>query len=124
MDKSVHEMSPKMSTKIHPKSVHEKSPNWVTFRGQKCPRDVTKNVHGKSPSKNVHGMSPILIKSVHEMSLSTKCLHPKSGIDVGPTVINLAFFSRPYSLIKGPTFIKFWNFFHGLHIFSCLIGFL
>ena len=35
----------------------------------------------------------------------------ESGIDVGPTVINLAFFSSPYSLIKGPTFINFWNFF-------------
>ena len=35
----------------------------------------------------------------------------ESGIDVDPTVINLAFFSRPYGLIKGPTFINFWNFF-------------
>ena len=35
----------------------------------------------------------------------------ESGIEVGPTVINLAFFSRPYNLIKGPTFINFWNFF-------------
>ena len=35
----------------------------------------------------------------------------ESGIDVGPTIINLAFFSRPYNLIKGPTFIIFWNFF-------------
>ena len=56
--------------------VHEKSPSWVTFRGQKCPRDVTKNVHEMSPSKNVHEMSPNLKKSVHEMSLSTKWLHP------------------------------------------------
>ena len=35
----------------------------------------------------------------------------ESGIDVGPTVINLAFFSRPYGLIKGPMFTNFWNFF-------------
>ena len=42
-----------MSTKSHPKSVHE-----------------------KSPFDNVHEKSPILKKSVHEMSLSTKCLHP------------------------------------------------
>ena len=58
----------KMSTKSHPKrgllvdkSVHEMSP---------------KSVHEKSPFDNVHEMSPILKKSVHEMSLSTKCLHP------------------------------------------------
>ena len=28
-----------------------------------------------------------------------------------------------WSLIKGPRFIKFWNFFHGLEIFSSLMGF-
>ena len=60
------------------KNVHEMSP---------------KNVHGKSPSKNVHEMSPILIKSVHEMSLSTKCLHPVFEIHVEKdffgTVVNL-----------------------------------
>ena len=50
------------------------------------------------------------------------CPHPEklhtleSGIDVGPTVINLAFFSRPYGLIKGPTFINFWNFFQALRL--------
>ena len=33
-------------------------------------------------------------------------------------------FSRPYSLIKGPTFIKFWNFCHGIQIFPSLMGFL
>ena len=44
------------------KSVHEMSP---------------KSVHEKSPFDNVHEMSPILKKSVHEMSLSTKCLHPE-----------------------------------------------
>ena len=38
----------------------------------------------------------------------------ESRIDIGPTVINLAFFSRPYGLIKGPTFINFWNFFQAL----------
>ena len=43
------------------KSVHEKSP---------------KSVHEMSPFDNVHEKSPILIKSVHEMSLSTKFLHP------------------------------------------------
>ena len=31
-------------------------------------------------------------------------------------VINLAFFSRPYGLIKGPTFINFWNFFQALRL--------
>ena len=62
-----------MSTKIHPKrgllvdkSVHEKSP---------------KSVHEKSPFHNVHKKLSILKKSVHEMSLSTKCLHP-SGIEI------------------------------------------
>ena len=49
----------KMSMKIHPK------------RGLL----VDKSVHEKSP-KGVHEKSPILKKSVHEMSLSTKCLHP------------------------------------------------
>jgi hypothetical protein len=43
------------------KRVHEKSP---------------KSVHEKSPFDNVHEKSPILNKSVHEMSLSTKSLHP------------------------------------------------
>ena len=43
------------------KSILEKSP---------------KIVHEKSPFDNVHEKSPILKKSVHEMSLSTKCLHP------------------------------------------------
>ena len=33
------------------------------------------------------------------------------------------FFFRPYSLIKGPTFIKVWNFSQGLQIFSSLMGF-
>ena len=48
----------------------------------------------------------------------------QSGINVGPTLINFGFFSRPYNLIKGPTFIKFWNFSQGLWIFSSLMGFL
>ena len=47
-----------------------------------------------------------------------------SGINVGPTFINFGFFSRPYSLIKGPTFIKFWNFYQGLQKFSSLMAFL
>ena len=38
--------------------------------------------------------------------------------------INFGFFSRPYSLIKGPTFIKFWNFYQGLQKFSSLMVFL
>ena len=33
----------------------------------------------------------------------------QSGINVGPTFINFGFFSKPYSLIKGPTLIKFWK---------------
>ena len=37
---------------------------------------TTKSVHEKSPFENVHEKSPILKHSVHEMSLSTKCLHP------------------------------------------------
>ena len=37
---------------------------------------------------------------------------------------NFEFFSRPYGLIKSLTFIKFWNFFHGLQIFSPKIKFL
>ena len=38
-----------MSTKSHPKNVHEKSPKKRTSRGHFCPRDVTKSVHEKSP---------------------------------------------------------------------------
>ena len=30
---------------------------------------------------------------------------------MGPAFINFVFFSRPHNLIRGPTFIKFWNFF-------------
>ena len=30
-------------------------------------------------------------------------------VRIGPTIINFGFFSRPYNLIKGPTFIKFWK---------------
>ena len=48
--------------KMH-KSVHEKSP---------------KNVHEKSPFNNVHEKLPILEKSVHKMSLSTKCISSKN----------------------------------------------
>ena len=44
-------------------------------------------------------------------------------INVGPTFIDFGFFSRPYSLIKGPTFIKFWNFCQGLQKFSSLMVF-
>ena len=47
-----------------------------------------------------------------------------SGIVLGHTFINFGLFSRPYSLIKGPTFIKFWNFYQGLQNFSNLLGFL
>jgi hypothetical protein len=32
-----------------------------------------------------------------------------SGIIVGPRLINFGFFSRPYSLSKGPTFIEVWK---------------
>ena len=63
------------STKSHPKrgllvdkSVHEKTP---------------KSVHEMSPFENVHENSPILKKSVHEMSLSTKCLHPVGSGSAG-----------------------------------------
>ena len=37
---------------------------------------------------------------------------------------NFGLFPRPYSLIKGPTFIEFWNFYQGLQKFSSLMGFL
>ena len=47
-----------------------------------------------------------------------------SGINIGPTLINFGYFSRPYSLIKGLTFIKFWDFSQSLQIFSSLMGFL
>ena len=48
----------------------------------------------------------------------------QSGINVGPTFIDFVYFSRPYSLIKCPTFIKFWNFPQDLSIYSSLMGFL
>ena len=35
--------------------------------------------------------------------------------------INFVFFFRPYGLIRGPTFIRFWIFFHGLQIFSSFL---
>ena len=38
--------------------------------------------------------------------------------------INFGYFSRPYSLIKGPMLIKFWNFYQGLQKFSSSMGFL
>ena len=40
-----------------------------------------------------------------------------------PYIYYFGFFSRPYSLIKGPTFIIFWNFFLRLWIFSSFMGF-
>jgi hypothetical protein len=42
-----------------------------------------------------------------------------SEINVAPVFINLGFFSRPYCLIKGPTFIIFWNSFTvvAVHLF-------
>ena len=42
----------------------------------------------------------------------------ESGINL--RLLILDFFSRPYSLIKGPTFIKSWTFFHRLRIFTNL----
>ena len=62
----------KVSTRINPKYVHKNS----LKRGKKCPREFTKSVHEKSPSENVHQNSPILKKSVHMNSLSTRILHP------------------------------------------------
>jgi hypothetical protein len=38
--------------------------------------------------------------------------------------INFGIFSRPYSLIKGPTFIKLLEFLPVSLKFSCLMGFL
>ena len=38
---------------------------------------------------------------MHGIDMVAKSLHTlESGIEVGPTVINLAFFSRPYGLIR------------------------
>ena len=76
-------MSPKMSTRCHPKNVHEMSP-------KKCPRDVIQNVHEMSPKKyprdvtqkcprNVTQKCPRNVTPyVHEMSpfMSTRCLPP------------------------------------------------
>ena len=39
-----------------------------------------------------------------------------SGIDVGPSFINFGFFSKPYGLIKCPTFIDLWDFFYTLQM--------
>ena len=47
----------------------------------------------------------ISLKASHFQKYFMKFFHTlESGIEVGPTVINLAFFSRPYGLIKGPTY--------------------
>ena len=46
-----------MSSRIHPKNVHENSP-----KEKNCPREVTKSVHENSPSENVHYNSPVLKK--------------------------------------------------------------
>ena len=40
-----------MSTRIHTKNVHEKSPKKRTSRGQKCPREVTYYVHEMSATR-------------------------------------------------------------------------
>ena len=34
-----------------------------------------------------------------------------SALNVGPTFTNFGFLSRPYGLIRGPTFINFWKIF-------------
>ena len=47
--KSVHENSPKMSTRIHQNNVHEKSPQKRNSSGQKCPQEFLKSVHENSP---------------------------------------------------------------------------
>ena len=93
-----------MSTRIHPKNVYENSPQKRllvdTFDHEKLP----KSVHEKSPFENVHEKSPILKKSVHEMSLSTKCLHPKVYINAV-----LMYFTKQYVVLSSEYFtVKFW----------------
>ena len=59
--KSVHENSPKMSTRIHQNNVHEKSPQKRNSSGQKCPREFVKSVHENSPilSTRIHLLCPL-----------------------------------------------------------------
>ena len=48
---------------------------------------------------------------VEKHILQTPVITLDSGIDIGPTFIIFGFFSKPYGLIKGPTFIDLWDFF-------------
>ena len=57
-----------MSTRIHPKNVHENSPKKRTSLGQKCQQDFT---------KSVHEMSPLLSTRSHLLCPWDVC-HPKS----------------------------------------------
>ena len=76
-----------MATRIHPKNVHEKSPKNVhemspkkrTFRGQKCPQNVT---------KSVHEMSPLFSTRCHLLCPRDVC-HPKIGIQTYILFTNL-----------------------------------
>ena len=58
--KSVHENSPKMSTRIHQNNVHEKSPQKRNSSGQKCPREFVKSFHENSLilSTRIHLLCP------------------------------------------------------------------
>ena len=59
-----------MSTKSHPKNVHEMSPKKRTSCGQKCPRNVT---------KSVHEMLPLLSTRCHLLCPRNVC-HPSRQI--------------------------------------------
>ena len=62
-----------MSTKCHPKNVHEMSPKRRSSRGQKCPRDV---------AKSVHEMSPLLSTRCHLLCPRNVC-HPRAILSCG-----------------------------------------
>ena len=79
-----------MSTKCHPKNVHEKSPKKRTSRGHFCPRDV---------AKSVHEMSPLLSTRCHLLCPRNVC-HPCAAADVA--VFYFAKSRQDHSL-AGPT---------------------
>jgi hypothetical protein len=80
--KSVQENLPKMSTRIHPKNVHENSPKKRTSCGQKCPRKFTKSVQENSPflSTKIHPLCPREVCypcKVTSMSISQLVAHTR-----------------------------------------------
>ena len=105
-------------------------PACISCKGQLISkRPYKKSVSSKIPTKLFLGFCPEIFCSFLGASwklfgLPWDLISLQSGINVGPTFINLRLFSRPYSLIKCPTFIKFWNFPQDLSIYSSLMGFL